>query len=60
DFRENPRARACAADRLFSLFARFLGLSYCRMRANSLFPRMPFGKSGEKGKNVVLPFSRDY
>jgi len=28
--------------------------------AASPFLHKPFGKSGEKGKNVVLPFSKNY
>ena len=57
DFRENPRARGCAANRLFSLFVRFLGLLYYRTRANSLFPHMPFGISGAKTKIAISVFA---
>ena len=57
DFRENPRARGCAANRLFSLFVRFLGLPYYRARTNSLFPHMPFGILGAKTKIAISVFA---
>ena len=60
DFRENPTFAAfpAALYSVFSLCALFHG-SHTFMRANSLFPRMPFGILRAKAKSVVFTFASD-